>query len=168
MVETVLQQLDEWYNQPDAQVGDRAQLLSKLALLELCGWIEGEFDLLVTRAEGGRLGEGWLEKNVVQKTTGFNYNSHLRRMLTAIYGELFAREFERQMEARYPGELERLKNLLAELWKRRCNFAHADFAANQAAQQVFDAPSWILGQFRTVRQLIQNFETAMGEVIVRL
>ena len=81
MVAATLKQLDEWYNELSAQSGDRPQLLSKLALLELCGWIEGEFDRLILKAEGGRLSDQkWLTKDVVDKTNGFTYSNHLRKM----------------------------------------------------------------------------------------
>lgn len=169
MVDATLKQLDEWYNEPSAQSGDRPQLLSKLALLELCGWIEGEFDRLILRAEGGRLRDPrWLTEKVVERTSGFNYSSHLRGMFCNVFGEIIVQRIEDEMEVQYPGDLDRFRTMLGDLWHKRCNFAHADFAANVAAQRVFDAPSWSRGQLAAVTQLITKFDAAMTTVIANL
>jgi hypothetical protein len=169
MVAATLEQLDGWYNEPSAQIGDRPQLLSKLALLELCGWIEGEFDRLIRKAEGGRLRDPkWLTKDVVDRTSGFTYPKHLRWMFANVFGELFVQRIEKEMETSFPGELDRLIITLKELWTRRCNFAHADFAANVAAQRVFDAPSWSRGQLATVTQLITEFDAAMTRALASI
>lgn len=169
MVASTLQQLDEWYNEPSAQAGDRPQLLSKLALLELCGWIEGEFDRLMIKAEGGRLkNQKWFEKDILERTSGFTYTNHFRRMIVGVFGELFTQRIEVEMESRFPGELERLTNILKELWLRRCSFAHADYSANVAAQKVFDAPSWTRGQLITVTELIGKFDAAVTTVVAAI
>ena len=169
MVDATLKQLDDWYNEPNSQSGDRPLLLSKLALLELCGWIEGEFDRLILKAEDGRVrNRKWLKKDVVEKTYGFNYSNHLRKMFSYVFGELFVQRIEDEMETQFPGELDRLKITLQELWIRRCNFAHADFAANVAAQRVFDAPSWSRGQLAIVGQLITKFDIAMTSVLANI
>lgn len=162
MVGATLRELDVWYNEPGSQVGDRPKLLSKLAILELCGWIEGEFDRLVMVAQTGRLNHvDWVEKQVLNRTSGFTYVDHLRPMLVKLVGEVFVRRVETKMEVDDPGELERLKGILTNLWKLRCSFAHADVVANVAAQQVFNAPSWSIDQHRTLKNLIDRYERAM-------
>lgn len=162
MIHITLQKLDDWFNEPEAQLEDRPKLLSKLALLEVCGWIEGEFDRLIRDAEAGRLNDAiWCEKNVVRNNSGFHYEKHLRKMFVQVFGEYTARKIEVEMEVRYPGELARLGALLATLWEKRCSFAHADFAANVAAQKTFDAPSWCIDAQKTVRELVGKFELCM-------
>ena len=147
MVEITLKQLDTWFNEP-SQGSDRPKLLSKLATLELCGWIEGEFDRLALLAEQGCLADAeWVKVNVISRTSGFLYDSHRRAMLSRLVGEVFARRVERKMEVDYPGDLERLKTMLGTLWRIRCDFAHADMAANVAAQQTFQAPSVLIEKF---------------------
>lgn len=165
MVEATLRQLDTWYNEP-SQGSDRPKLLSKLAVLELCGWLEGEFDRLMLVAQLGRLDDvPWVNSNVIDRTNGFTYLAHLRPMLSKLVGEVFARKVEAQMEADYPGELEQLKGLLTILWKMRCDFAHADVTANVAAQQLFNAPSWSLNQHRILSKLIGHYEQVMERVL---
>ena len=168
MVETTLKQLNSWFNEP-SQGSDRPKLLSKLATLELCGWLEGEFDRLALVAEQGRLSDPeWVKTNVISRTSGFLYDSHWRAMLSRLVGEVFARRVEKQMEATFPGDLDRLKTMLGTLWKIRCDFAHADMAANIAAQQTFQAPSWSLNQHRLLKKLLSQYEQAMLAVLAAI
>lgn len=69
------------------------------------------------------------------------------------------------MEIQFPGELEQLKGLLGNLWKKRCSFAHADMNANIAAQQTFDAPSWTLNQHRLVKRTLGHYEQVIIQVL---
>jgi hypothetical protein len=161
VVDTTLKLLDAWYNEPSAG-SDRPKLLSKLAVLELCGWLEGEFDRLLLAAESGRLKDAtWVKDNVIKHTSGFTYNDHWRPMLAAIVGEVFVRRVEARMEANAAGELDRLKGSLKTLWRIRCSFAHADITANIAAQQAFEAPSWSINQHRVIKKLLVRYEQEM-------
>jgi hypothetical protein len=165
MVDLTLRQIDVWYNEP-SQGSDRPKLLSKLAILELCGWLEGEFDRLIIAAQETRLDDNiWVNDNILGRTSGFTYQDHFRPMLCRLVGEVYARRVEEQMNADYPGELDRLKSILGTLWKQRCDFAHADVAANIAAQQVFSAPSWSINQHRIVKKLIDHLELSMLSVL---
>lgn len=165
MVDATLKQLDSWFNEP-SQGGDRPKLLSKLATLELCGWIEGEFDRLALLTESGRLNDpDWVRKNVISKTSGFQYENHWRPMLSRLVGEVFARRVETRMEQDFPGDLDRLKSMLGTLWKTRCDFAHADIVANVAAQQTFQAPSWSLNQHRLLAKLFARYEQSIVAVL---
>jgi hypothetical protein len=166
MIEATLIELDRWYQEPEAQNGDRSKLLSKLALLEFCGWIEGEFDQLILDAEKQSLQDSeWCHENIIKSTTGFQYEQHFRRMFSKLFGEITARQIETEMERRHPGDLERLKSLLGTLWKKRCSFAHTDVSANVIAQQTFDAPSWSLKQYAAINELINKFKVVLFEVL---
>ena len=165
MVDLTLRVLDAWYNEPSVG-SDRPKLLSKLAVLELCGWLEGEFDRMALVAEAGRLNDPvWVKDKVIRFNNGFNYGDHWRPMLAAIVGEIFVRRVEVQIELSAPGDLDRLKSSLGALWKIRCSFAHADMTANVAAQQVFDAPSWSINQHRVLKKLLARYEQEMLAVL---
>ena len=161
MIEATLKLLDTWYNEPSAG-SERPKLLSKMAVLELCGWLEGEFDRLVLAAAGTRLNDTvWVTDNVVKRTSGFAYSEHWRPMLAAVVGEIYVRRVEARLEAASPGDLDRLRAALGALWKIRCSFAHADLAANVASQQSFDAPSWSINQHRVLKKLLTRYEQEM-------
>lgn len=165
MADAILRVLDAWYNEP-TQGSDRPKLISKMAALELCGWLEGELDRLVNVAEAGRLNDPeWVKSNVIKSNFGFTYADHLRPMLCKIIGEVFVRRIEEKMNANHPGELDQLRAMLGSLWKLRCNLAHADVVANVAAQQTFDAPSWFLNQNRLLKKYISHFEASMIQAL---
>lgn len=168
MVTSTLQALEVWYKEPSGNL-DRPKLLSKLAILELCGWLEVEFDRLIRLVEVGRLNDpDWINKNVIEKTNGFSYNGHWRPMLCKVVGEVFARRVEQAMETAHPAELDQLKSLLGQLWKDRCSFAHADMNTNIAAQQTFNAPSWTINQHAKLVQLLGRYEQALLGVMAQI
>lgn len=168
MVAATLQELDVWFKEPTTS-NDRPKLLSKLAILELCGWLEVEFDRLIRLVEVGRLNDSnWVEKNVIKKTNGFSYDKHWRPMLCKVVGEVFARRVELSMEAAHPPELDQLKALLDQLWKDRCSFAHADMNTHVAAQQTFRAPSWTITQHTCLKDILGRYETAMMQVMQQI
>lgn len=161
MIDDTLQLLDTWYNEPSTG-GDRPRLLSKLATLELCGWLEGEFDRLALIAESGRLGDiEWVRAKVIKRTSGFAYERHWRPMLQMLVGEVFVRRVEQKLETEAPGELDQLKSRLSVLWDLRCSFAHADMNANIVAQKTFYAPSWAIEQHKIISKLLVRYQSEM-------
>ena len=106
-IESTLSVLDVWYNEPSAGP-DRPKLISKLALLELCGWIEETFDEMIRNIGNQTLGdEKWVNEKLIDRTSGFKYDAHLRSMIVELVGEVFARRIEEKMDATSNGDLER-------------------------------------------------------------
>lgn len=166
MVAATLKEISSWYEEPTPVPIHRPKLLSKLATLELCGWLEGEFDRIVMTVQHGRLNDpSWVTTEVLSRTNGFRYNEDLRAMLSRIVGEVFARRVEARFEAAHPGDLDQFKSTLGQLWKVRCSFAHADVSANIAAQQKFEAPSWTVNQHRILYKLIGRYEQAIVDTL---
>ena len=159
MVAATLQTIDVWFKEPTTN-NDRPKLLSKLALLELCGWLEVEFDRMIRLVEAGLLSDlPWVEKNVIKKTNGFSFDNHWRPMLCKVVGEVFARRVDTAYQAAYPGELDHFTNTLSALYKDRCSFAHADLNANVANTQLtINAPSWTIMQHTTLVQMLGRYE----------
>lgn len=160
-IEETLKTLDSWFNEPH-QDSDRPKLLSKLALLELCGWLEGTFDELILHVNNITLqDQDWTNKNIIKKVSGFQYENHLRSMLTKLVGETFAIRVEINIETTEPGELERLKSKLEMLWRKRCTFAHNHLVAHIASQTTFDAPSLTLREYGEILPLIDKYRAAI-------
>lgn len=154
-----------WYDEP-SQGGDRPKLLSKLALLELCGWIEGRFDELIVLIDSLTLKDkGWVEQNVTSKTHGFQYSNHFRSMVVAVIGESQVRRIEDEWEKTYPGDLAIFKSLLGTLWTKRCEFAHKDIVGNVAAMTTFDAPSWSSNQYRLLDKHFDRLQECINKVL---
>ena len=158
-ISDTLSLLVSWYEEPSIS-DERARLLSKLAVLELCGWLEGTFDDVVLEVDREALAdEPWVRKTVIAHVHGFHYEKHLRPMLNQLLGEIVVRRIEARVNSDAPGDLDQFKSLLGALWKARCDFAHADMVANVATQQTFNAPSWSRKQHASLSRLIGTFQT---------
>ncbi|RZI43716.1 hypothetical protein EGT07_08075 [Herbaspirillum sp. HC18] len=166
MVAVTLSELDTWFNEPGLSL-DRMNLLSKLATIELCGWLEEEFDRLIRIVANGRISDtNWVEIDVIDNTFGFVYAKHWRPMLCKVVGEVFARRVEAAMDASYPADIPQLKSLLGQLWKDRCNFAHADLNANRANTQLtFNAPSVAISRYTQLKLILSRYEAVMALVM---
>jgi hypothetical protein len=162
-IEDTLKELDRWYNELPGGT-DRPKFLSKLATLELCGWIEQRLDALVHKA-GSEVGldSAWIDSNVVQDNFGFTYQSHLRKMLGKVCGEFAVAHLEDTFEKAHPGTLDLLKGSLTTLSKSRGHLAHThSAAAGGVPQQVFvNAPSWALNQHRVISKMLDKFEASI-------
>lgn len=153
--ESTLQLLNTWYLEVQQQQAlTKSDLLCKLSLLELCGWIEIRFDALARKVGVRTACDAiWVEKNVIEKTYGFKFDDHFRSMICKLAGESAACKIDQEMEHRYPGSLSRLKSLLGSLWKDRGSFAHANLESN-LIQTTFRAPSWCLANYRDIKTLM--------------
>ncbi len=165
-IDETLRSLDRWFNEP-SEGGDRPKLISKLALLELSGWLEGSFDSITLRANDLTLKDTDWTTLMSAKVSGFEYENHFRAMLVKLVGEVGVRKIEKSMNDENPGDLDRLKQQLSVLWKKRCNLAHADMVANIASQTTFDAPSWVLNQHRTITKLLEKYRTTLERILGR-
>lgn len=162
MISSTLATLETWYNEPT--VGpERPKLLSKLAILELCGWLETEQDRIVLVVDAACLRDSaWTQKEVIERTFGFDYGKHFRPMLVRVLGEHLMRQLEGRLDEKYPGDLDLLKTSTGDLWTKRCNFAHEDMGSNIAKQQRFDAPSWSINRHRILSKALAHLE---GEAV---
>lgn len=166
MVAATLSELDTWFKEPGLSL-NRTNLLSKVATIELCGWLEEEFDRLIRVVANGRISDAqWVESNVITNTNGFVYEKHWRAMLCKVVGEMFARRVEAAMDAAHPADIQQLKSLLGQLWKDRCSFAHADLNANRANTQLtFNAPSIAISHYNQLKLILGRYETVMLSVM---
>jgi len=161
MIAATLTELNTWFNEPGLSL-DRTNLLSKLATLELCGWLEGEFDRLVRLVAQGRIvNASWVETEVIKKTHGFKYEQHWRPMLCKVVGEMFACKVESAMDAAHPGDVPQMNSILNQLWITRCSFAHADLHANRSSQLTFNAPSIAINHFNQLSSILTRYEAIL-------
>lgn len=158
MVASTLALLQNWYTEP-TQGNDRPKLLSKLATLEFCGWLEHWMDDFINElAQHSVCSTQWVEADVIGKTSGFDYGSHLRPMLCKLLGEHQVLVGESRFMAQHPSELEQIKSVLGMMWKIRCSFAHSDLQHNVIAQATFNAPSWTASQHRSLERKLLNMK----------
>lgn len=166
-IQDTLRELDRWYNELPGG-SDRPTLLSKLAILELCGWLEVRFDLLVHAASSlVGLTRDWVEVEIVERNFGFQYSDHLRKMLCRLVGESAVQLIEFTFECNHPGKLEQMKAILGMLWKNRGLLAHTHSAAPVVQQVTINAPSWTINQQRILARSIDLYEESLRKAFSR-
>jgi len=157
MIALRLSEIDIWYKEAHADL-NRPELLSKLAVLEMCGWIEEEFDLVIRDVDALSLRDSeWVNDNIISKNSGFTYDTHLRQMLVKLIGEFLVKRIEAALEVSHPGDLAQLRNLLLQLWRMRCALAHTALAAAPHRQYTLNAPSITMMQYNSLNVLVSRF-----------
>ena len=157
-IQSLLSELDSWFNEPGL-TPTRANLLSKLAMLEYCGWLEERFDAIVNRisvvCDVARCSS---VMSVVKGNHGFTYQSHLREMLMVVIGERGVGAAETLMNTVHPNDLDALIASLATLKVVRGHLAHNSSLAPVPQQVTLYAPSWCINQQRISAKRIDRFE----------
>lgn len=166
-IEDSLKELDRWFNELPGGT-ERPKFLSKLATLELCGWLEHRMDTMVLSAGTlTGLDADWVQSKVLKDNHGFTYQAHLRRMLAQVVGESGIAHLEVTFEQASPGKLEQLKGNLTTLSTSRGMLAHTHTGAQLARQQTINSPSWSLNQLRVISKLLDQFEASVAMAFAR-
>ncbi|MGR3823706.1 MAG: hypothetical protein ACU0A5_14150 [Salipiger marinus] len=164
MVQDTLNLLNKWFTEETAP--ERPKLISKLALLELCGWLENWMDDFIKElSHDQNCAIEFIDASVIKPNHGFNYKENFRTMIAKIMGEYCVTIVERRFEAAYPGDLERLKNYLGQLKRLRNDFAHNQYNSVIITQAHFQAPSILVTNFyQNLAQILANFRLVALQV----
>ncbi|MBL1146122.1 MAG: hypothetical protein HND56_07115 [Pseudomonadota bacterium] len=152
-----LQWLDKQYNSAKSQ---RASLLySKLALLELCGWIEESMDDVVNRCVNKNVKKHqyrqYLKEQVVERNSGFDYERHFRSMLVQIVGFSVFEKLEKRVD---PVKLHLFKSSLGSLKTIRNSAAHTHI---KGITPNVKAPSWCQGELYKIYDGLITFDQTL-------
>lgn len=138
-----LSRLDSSYQ--NASHGMNAYYFSKLAILETCGWIETSMDDIVIRHCNRKIrrneNTAYVERQVVRRTYGFEYDQHFRSMLIRLVGIITTEKIEDSLNfsvvALFKAELTSLKTI-------------RDSLAHTYAKSIppIDAPSRTIARFQ--------------------
>lgn len=125
-----------------------AQFFSKLAILELCGWIEESMDDVVLSCARRHLkvaaNLSYCENEVVKRTYGFDYHRNFRLMLIRLLGLIAVEKIERQIDVNTHG---RMTAALSTLKQQRDSEAHTHL---KGVTRRINAPSVTIAQFQPV------------------
>ena len=117
-----LQSLDAHYQSASPE---EAQWFAKLAIIELCGWIEESMDELVRRCSTRHLklkaNQDLCEDDIIGKTYGFEYKKHFRAMLIRLLGLVAVEQLEQQVDPTIHAQME---GALSYLKPFRNSYAH--------------------------------------------
>ena len=154
-IEKNIRQLATLYN--SAKNPKKELYYSKLAVLELCGWIEESMDDIVVKCCNRTIKEArnkkYIREKVVDKNYGFEYERHFKNMLATVIGLSSFEKLERQLD---PVKLAQLKSTLGSLKGPRNSAAHTHIKGVAAS---IDAPSVTLQNFTLVFDGLKNIET---------
>jgi len=134
---------------------------SKLAILELCGWIEESMDDIILRCARRHLKNAtnitFVESQIVNRTYGFDYHKHFRRMLIQLLGVINVERIEKKVDQTKRAQLE---STLAALKTVRDAEAHTHI---RGATRNINAPSVTLSQFTTLYEGLHEFDTKLRQ-----
>lgn len=122
-IETLIRDLEKLYDAPADPT--HKDFYSKLALIELCGWLEISMDEIVEGYSATKLVETKNQedfKEKIDKTYGCDYKIHLRPMLINLIGLKGIEKLEANLKAQ--GVLQILVDQLSSLWSLRKTAAH--------------------------------------------
>jgi hypothetical protein len=133
---------------------------SKLAIIELCGWIEVSTDDLVNRlakkAVKEHLNLTHFQNEVVNKNYGFHYKKHFRNMLIAAVGLEGVEAIESVVSAVSKAQLE---SEFGTLSLSRNRLAHTYVKGVTVA---IDAPSVTIARFNRIYPALKDYESAVS------
>lgn len=148
-----LQSLDTHYQA--ATSAEEAQWFAKLAIIELCGWIEESMDELVRRCSMRHLkvtaNQDLCEEDIIGKTYGFEYKKHFRGMLIRLLGLVAVEQLEKEVD---PTIYARMEGALSFLKPFRNSYAHTHL--KMAAS--INAPSLTRSKFQPVYEGLVEFD----------
>ena len=149
-----LRELDSRYQRKSRNPRDPLYF-SKLALMELCGWVEGTMDRIVRDYARRHLSDpnnlSYLER-IVRRTSGFSYDNHFRDMLIRAIGLVKVEELENALN---PIKFQLLKSSLETLSEQRNSAAHTHLVN---VTQSLLAPSVINVHFIQVYDGLKDIE----------
>ena len=152
-----LDRLDVLYRK--AKTTQQALFFSKLAIIELCGWIEMSMDEIVRCCSKRNLknaaNRNHIENAVIKRTSGFDYNQHFRDMLIQVIGLKSVERIENRMDA---SKLQKLTAALSTLKILRNREAHTYLKGVTA---ILDAPSITKARFTDIYEGLQEIENCI-------
>ena len=130
---------------------------SKMAILELCGWVEQSFDELVISCAKKNLFDAdrlkYLTKTVVGRTYGFEYEAHFSIMLSRLIGLIEFEKIEKKLDL---SKLAKFKAALSSLKAERDREAHTYI---KGTTKTLSAPSIYQNLYNDIDAGLQEFET---------
>ncbi|WOD43475.1 hypothetical protein [Hwangdonia lutea] len=149
-IKTLLRELDSYYN---AEPHPRSTHYSKLALMELCGWIEESLDKIARRCVKNKILTTQYEDimdSIVKNNYGFNYKRNFRKMMLQTIGVVKMEKLETQLNN--TGKIGLLNATLDNLTIERNKAAHS---TNAGVMLTFQAPSITLNQLEQIYPILR-------------
>lgn len=135
-----------------------ALFFSKLAILELCGWIEESMDDVIRQCAKKHLKDtrniNYVETTVIKRTFAFDYVK-FRLMLISVVGLINVEKIEKKLD---PSIKSKFEAVLTSLKTARDAEAHTHI---KGVTRAINAPSLTIAQFADVYQGLKLIETTL-------
>lgn len=163
-VEANLKSLNYLFGQ--AKTPKHTLYYSKLALLELCGWIEESMDDVVLRCAKRCLTQPanikYTTDQIIKRTYGFDYDLNFRGMLIRLLGIIVVERIEATVD---PIKQARLRATLTSLKRARDAEAHTHL---KGVTRTINAPSVTLSHFRDAYDGLIEYERVIRQLNIRI
>jgi hypothetical protein len=154
-IKSTLKELDRLYNDSTSQ--KKAIYYSKLAVLELCGWIEESLDDILLRHGNRNLikpeNKLFCKDKIIKGNYGFQYNDNIRPMLLKLLGLINLEKTEIELEK--TAQITLLKTNLGNLKLVRNEAAHTYL---KGVTRTYNAPSRTIADFNRIYNLLKNLD----------
>ncbi|WP_445454237.1 hypothetical protein [Flavobacterium sp. 25HG05S-40] len=158
-IEDLLKELQKLYDNPADPI--HKDYYSKLALLELCGWLEHTQDEIIKSYSDFKLTEtrnkDEIRDFVIGKTYGCDYMDHFRPMIIKLIGYKQTEFLENKLKS--AGQFQILRDQLSSLWALRRRAAHTSMVGVTITYQ---APSSMRTYLNSLYPILTAVETELN------
>ena len=158
-IEKNLKHIDNLYNK---HIGDKeAVYYCKLAILEICGWIEETMDDIVRSCANKHLKDPssiTIIEEIIQNTHSFKYRDNFRNMLKQLIGLINLENLENMFDGtKFPV----MESSLGALKQSRDDLAHTYI---KGTTTTINAPSFSINHFKYVYQGLKDIEKCLRAI----
>lgn len=157
-----LERIERLYNK-SSSIQD-GLFYSKLAILELCGWIEISMDDIILRVSKKHLKQSdnihFVEKEIIKRTYGFDYSRHFRKMLINMIGVIGVERLEKRIDS---VKFQLLLSSLSSLKQYRDSEAHTYI---KGTTRRMDAPSVTKNRFNGIFYGLKNIDDELRKISI--
>lgn len=162
IIQKNLLQLNKLYIQSSGKKkGRNALYFSKLALIELCGWIEESMDSIIYQCASRHIidkSSSEFIKDIIARTYGFRYDADFRDMLIKLIGIINVENLEDKLNQ---NKFHILKSTLGTLTISRNNHAHTYI---KGVTIRIDAPSVTINHFSKVYEGLEDINKCIRKI----
>ena len=160
-----LNEIDKLYDGAPKEANAKQPIYySKLALLELCGWIEESMDDIIMQYANSKLKDNknkdYLKHDIIGRNHGFLYDQGFRQMLVKTIGIIQLEKLETKLEKH--GTITKLTSTLNSLKSNRNKAAHT--FSKEGVTTTYDAPSVTRENFLKIYELLKLFEREIKQL----
>ncbi|MCY4034841.1 MAG: HEPN domain-containing protein [Hyphomicrobiales bacterium] len=164
-IKKVLEWIKERYDNPCTRDVYESRLYSKLAILELSGWVEGTLKDLAIRLIDKKLNDDAAKeefKEVIRNIRGFRYERHFQDLLNKTVGFINREIIEKEISGKDYDKLEKFKTALNNLSGRRNFYAH-NFSHNPQKVPTTIDPSSVINYYEDILSGLEAFKEEIAK-----